>query len=167
MAIPSRARLPSRQRGAVLYIALIMLILLALIGIVGMQVTGLQERMAGNYFSANLAFQAAELSVREAECFVEATVNRTATTCAAQPIDQNCDTGFDAHAWAQARSLATPAVDRVNIRAIGRCIAGNASLAMGGELDEDPNPVFQVTAYGTDRNADPGADAAVDTIFRP
>ena len=34
------------QRGAVLYVALIMLILLALIGIAGMQVAGMQEKMA-------------------------------------------------------------------------------------------------------------------------
>ena len=40
--------LQSRQSGAALYVALIMLILLALIGIVAMQVAGLQERMSAN-----------------------------------------------------------------------------------------------------------------------
>ncbi len=44
-----------QQRGAVLYVALIMLILLALLGIAGMQVAGLQERMAANYRAANRA----------------------------------------------------------------------------------------------------------------
>ena len=38
----------SRQEGAALYVALMILVLLALIGIVGMQVAGLQERMAAN-----------------------------------------------------------------------------------------------------------------------
>ena len=51
---------PRAQRGAVLYVALIMLILLALLGITAMQVTGLQERMTGSYRSTNMAFQNAE-----------------------------------------------------------------------------------------------------------
>ena len=45
----SYSRFPGRQRGAVLYVALIMLLLLAMIGVVGLQVTGLQERMSSNY----------------------------------------------------------------------------------------------------------------------
>ena len=156
-----------QQRGAVLYVALIMLILLALIGIVGMQVTGMQERMASNYRSANLAFQNAEADARQVECFVESTVNRTPATCLVQVINPVCDDGFDASAWAQSFALATPAADRVNVRAIGQCISGNTSLAMGGELDEDPNPIYQVTVYATDRPVSSGADAAIDTIFRP
>ena len=49
--LPIQRRLspPSRQHGAVLYVALIMLILLALIGVVGMQVAGMQERMSSDY----------------------------------------------------------------------------------------------------------------------
>ena len=39
----------SQQRGAVLFISLIMLLLLTLIGITTMQVTLLQERMAGGF----------------------------------------------------------------------------------------------------------------------
>ena len=40
---------PRSQRGAVLYVVLIMLVLMALLGIAGMQVTSMQERMAANY----------------------------------------------------------------------------------------------------------------------
>jgi type IV pilus assembly protein PilX len=54
----------TQQRGAVLYVALIMLILLALLGVVGMQVAGMQERMAANYRAANMAFQASERAGR-------------------------------------------------------------------------------------------------------
>lgn len=157
---------PRRERGAVLYVALIMLILLAMIGIVGMQVTGMQERMSSNYRSANLAFQNAEGDARLVECFIEATVNRTATTCPAVTID-TCTAGFDASAWAQGHAFATPAADRVSVRSIGPCISGNTSLGMGGELDEDPNPIYQVTVYATDLPVASGADAAIDTIFRP
>lgn len=171
---PAVRRQPPRtahhQRGAVLYVALIMLILLALIGIVGMQVTGLQERMAFNYRSINLAFQNAEARTRETECFIEATVNRVDPgDCTAVTINPVCDDGFDATAWARDMSLNAPLEDRVNVRAIGQCISGNSSLGMGGPEDEDPNPIYQVTSYGTDPDAavGAGADAAIDTIFRP
>lgn len=158
-----------RQSGAVLYVALVFLIVLALLGLVGMQVSGLQERMARNYRSTDLAFQAAEHSSREAECAIEASVNRTATSCAAVNILQRCDDGFDPARWARERSLDTPRAERVIVRNIGRCIAGSTSLAGGRPLEENPNPVFQVTAYATDSDAAEagGADAAIDTVFRP
>lgn len=160
-------RRPRAQRGAVLYIALIMLILLALLGVIGMQVSGMQERMAYNYRTLNLAFQRAEASARSAECFVESTVNRTATTCPTVAIQPICDDGFDASTWAQARAAVQPTADALNVRAIGKCISGNSSLAMGGAEEEDPNPVFQVTAFANDGTPANGASAAVDTIFRP
>lgn len=155
------------QRGAVLYIAMIMLILLALIGIVGMQVTGLQEKMAANYRNAQLAFQAAEADVRLRECYIEDVVNRTSSCAAgAAPIAEICDTSFDPTSWSQSMALNTPIGDRVSLRSIGQCISGNASLDMGlRPVNENPNPVYQVTIYAT--NVAANADAAVDTIFRP
>ncbi len=63
-AFPSSAR---HQSGAVLIISLIMLLLLTLIGVTASQVTTLEEKMAGNMRDKNLAFQAAESALREAE----------------------------------------------------------------------------------------------------
>ena len=101
-----RSRMSPRNRralqgGAVLYVALIMLILLALIGIVGMQVTGLQEKMSANYRNVNLAFQNAESGVRLRECYAEDEVNKT-SNCAtgATTIQDICGDGFDATNWA-------------------------------------------------------------------
>lgn len=56
-----------KQSGVVLIISLIMLVLLTLIGVTSMQVTGLEEKMAGNMKSNNLAFQSAETALREGE----------------------------------------------------------------------------------------------------
>lgn len=167
--LPARrfATAPRSQRGAVLYVALIMLILLALLGIAALQVSGLEERMASNYRTLNRAFQATEERARDAECFVESTVNRRTATCTAVTINPICDDGFDASSWAQARSAVQPSVDATNVRAIGQCIAGNASLAMGRTpVEEDPNPVFQITAFSSDPSGT-NASAAIDTIFRP
>jgi type IV pilus assembly protein PilX len=158
---------PARQSGAALYVAMIMIILLAMIGIVGMQVAGLQERMASNYLNTNLAFQNAEAEVRVRECYIEGVVNRTGA-CPAAIVDVNkvCDDGFDPTLWAAQKSVDVPQAGRVNVREIGPCISGNSNLAMGERpTSEDPNPVFQITVYATNDAAT--ANAAVDTIFRP
>lgn len=55
------------QNGAVLIIGLIMLLLLTIIGLASIRGTDLQERMAGNMRDHNLAFQAAEASLRAGE----------------------------------------------------------------------------------------------------
>lgn len=164
--------MPRRQRGAVLYIALIMLVLIALLGVVAMQVSGLQEKMASNYRNTALAFQNAESSAATAECYLDNLVNRR-STAACDPgsteVEEICDTEFDPTSWAMGRSLASPQADRINMRSIGKCITGQASLGMGREAERggDPNPVYQITAYSTDLPTDPSADAAIDTVFMP
>ena len=55
------------QSGAVLAISLIILLLLTIIGLTATQVTGLEEKMAGNLRDRNLAFQAAETALRAGE----------------------------------------------------------------------------------------------------
>ncbi len=160
---------PRQQRGAVLYIALIMLILLALIGVIGMQVAGMQERMSANYRASNMAFQRGEAHARNAECVLEDIVNRTTTAgcnaLTAAQVDVVCDNGFDPANWASTQTMAS--APRVNARLIGPCISGNSDLDMGRPLNEDPNPIYQVTVYHTDVNTNPTAAAAIDTIFRP
>jgi len=51
---------PRNERGAVLFVGLIFLLLLTLLGVTAMQVTVLQERMAGNFRVAHQAFEQAE-----------------------------------------------------------------------------------------------------------
>ena len=63
------------QNGAVLFVSLIMLILLTLIGVTGSQVTGLEEKMAGNNRDQNIAFQSAEAALRAGEARIEAIWN--------------------------------------------------------------------------------------------
>lgn len=55
------------QRGAVLVIGLIMVLLITIVGLSAVRSSGLQESMAGNMRDRNLAFQAAESALREAE----------------------------------------------------------------------------------------------------
>lgn len=71
-----------KQQGVVLVVSLIMLVLLTLIGVTSMRVTSLEEKMAGNAKSANLAFQVAESALREGE-------NWLATQVSEPDIDSN------------------------------------------------------------------------------
>lgn len=60
-----------RQSGVVLMISLVMLLLLTLITLTAVYVTSLEERMAGNLQNQNVAFQAAESALREAEASID------------------------------------------------------------------------------------------------
>lgn len=62
-----RASQQRRERGAILITALLLLMVLTILGTSSIQNTVLQERMAGNLNNRNLAFQASEAALREAE----------------------------------------------------------------------------------------------------
>lgn len=56
-----------RQQGSTLVVGLIMLLVITVISLSALQMTSLQERMAGNVVERNIAFQAAEIALRQAE----------------------------------------------------------------------------------------------------
>lgn len=60
-----------QQSGIALIISLIILLLLTIIMISALQVTTMEERMAGNSQAHNVAFQAAESALRDAEAYIE------------------------------------------------------------------------------------------------
>lgn len=64
----------SKQSGIVLVVSLVMLLLLTIIGLTGVQVTSLEEKMAGNSKDQNLAFQVAEAAIRAGEANIESIV---------------------------------------------------------------------------------------------
>lgn len=166
---------PSRRRqtGAALYIALIMLILLALIGIVGMQVSGLQERMAASYYTTNIAFQNAEGTVRQTECEVEALMfpgQATVLGCSMfndAQVGRNCDDGWDVGQWLEIQNMAG-SVPAFNVRKIDECIVGETPIAMGiGPSDEvAPISVYQISVYDVDSTVNRSSAAGIDTVFK-
>lgn len=60
------------QKGAALVTSLMLLLILTVIGITAMQMTRMQERMAGNTRDLNLAFQGAEAALRNGESLIKA-----------------------------------------------------------------------------------------------
>ncbi|MDD2761110.1 MAG: PilX N-terminal domain-containing pilus assembly protein [Methylomonas sp.] len=67
LSLPDTARSFQSQTGAVLPVALIVMLLMTMIGTSGARVSGLDEKMAGNMRDRNLAFQAAESALAAAE----------------------------------------------------------------------------------------------------
>lgn len=65
-AVPRWAALPRRQTGAVLIVAMILLVILTLLGVTAMNTTSLEEKMATNNQEQVRAFQAAETGLSQA-----------------------------------------------------------------------------------------------------
>ncbi|ROU07289.1 pilus assembly PilX family protein [Lysobacter enzymogenes] len=161
-------RLDRNQRGAALYVALMMLILLALIGIAALQVTSLQERMSSNYSANQMAFENAEARARERENDLYRQLNSGGQDLV-QADTLFCRQAFSPEAWAQGKNFADPPSPGQSsfTRRIDQCIGGYSSEKQGQALLSDPNLVFQVTAYATDRSGNASSDSVVDTIFIP
>ena len=66
-----------KQEGIVLFMSLVMLLLLTILGVSSIQTTSLQQRMARNANDGNLAFQAAEVALRDGEDLLEELNNLT------------------------------------------------------------------------------------------
>ncbi len=160
---------PRQQRGAVLYVALIMLLLLALLGVAGMQVAGMQEKMASNYRAASRSFQNTEGTVRNVERAVEAVTDRTALPTgslltSSTSIGQNCEDGFDPVKWGSEQvPTASP---RINVRQIDQCGGPGGNALDMGVANDRTSATFQITAYSVDDAANPTSSSVIDTIFK-
>lgn len=60
-----------KQQGSVLIISLIIMLVLTILGVSGMKTSLLEEKMAGNLRDSQLAFQAAEATLKQAEQYIE------------------------------------------------------------------------------------------------
>lgn len=65
-----------RQRGAVLIMALLLVVVMTMLGVSAMQGAVLEERMAGNAHDHNMAFQSAESGLRDAAAWLLGLVAR-------------------------------------------------------------------------------------------
>jgi type IV pilus assembly protein PilX len=92
----NRLNIGRRQRGVVLIVALVVLLVLTLLGISSMQGTVMEERMAGNMYDRNLAFQAAEAALRAGEADAAADTN-IAYDVSLASIAAPVDLGYDAN----------------------------------------------------------------------
>lgn len=84
------------ERGASLLVALIFLVIMAMLGVTVANVTTMQERMAGHTRDRDLALQAAEAALRDAETRLQDASFRSSGT---DVIDYDPTLGNDADFW--------------------------------------------------------------------
>ena len=147
------------ERGAALYVALIMLLLLALIGLAGLRVVGMQERMAANFLQTSRAFQNAEGALRRRERTITQSIQATGKFTSQQ---EACSPSFDPSSWAKA----VTAPDAAYVRRIDKCFAAS-SRRIGNKLNEETGNIYQISTYSSNDSDNPTASAALDTIYIP
>ena len=147
-------RPPNRQTGAALITGLILLIVMTMIGVTAMQTTALEERMAGNMRDQNLAFQAAEAGLRDAEALLDPTnLTDRPLTCSTAPC--NCTT-VSCKVWERNKYVATDFTKQIdswwtaNGQELGT--AGTQDIA---ETVQDPRYVIQELEFKPDELGPP------------
>ncbi|MGB0467588.1 MAG: pilus assembly PilX family protein [Pontibacterium sp.] len=63
-----------QQRGSLLIVTLLLLLIMTLIGMAGIEVTGLEEKMAASMRDRQMAFEAAETALLDGEAYLESVI---------------------------------------------------------------------------------------------
>lgn len=144
--------------GIALVTSLVILLVLSLLALAGMQGSILEERMAGNMGNRNLAFQAAEAALRDAEYFLEGAVlpSFEGTNGLYQPTAVGTTPRWELVTWDENDSreisgdntIADVAQQpRYIVEDLGALeMSNNGSLIAGEAIPE--NRVYRVTARG-------------------
>jgi len=155
----------SDQRGAVLISGLMLLLVLTLLGAAALQGTTNQYRMTGDFVQQELAFQAAEAGLRDAEAWLENTVvlpEFNNTNGLYQPAPQ---LGFQNGIWAneapanyityQGDDLGDPLpfpLPRYIIEYMAEVdVSGNDSIKFAPAAGDAPR-IFRITSRGVGPN---------------
>lgn len=166
----SHSDLAHPQRGAALITALLLLVVLTILGMSVMQMSRVQERMAGNTRDINVSFESAEGALRNAEALIAKQTSRPVacpdSTCQFRALSSVPDVSNQSREWWT--SNATAFAD-----AGGKAMSGvseNPSyvieeIAQVAPIPDptDPQPgrtFYQVTARST------GASGLANTIVQ-
>lgn len=155
------------QGGVALYVALIMLLLLTLLGVAALQVTAMQERMAGNFRTYNLAFNRAEAALRNEEFEIQRTIaDAGAFGVATDPgivcVGGNI-TGLDGlRTWAD--DAVPTAAAQVRVANITGCSGVPASIVDDGSPDQAPQ-TFLIVAAHSDRDTSPSSVVVLEATY--
>jgi type IV pilus assembly protein PilX len=183
MSFPSSFRVrPHRQQGSTLVVGLIMLLVITVISLSALQMTTLQQRMAGNVVERNIAFQAAEIALRQAEDkTIAANVFKVGDPGQYDTSSTTCsfcdDVGLASITWA---SLAAGNKSKEIAYAVYQSkykprvvIVQQTSQTQGGSLEagiEKTVQVFKVNAWGvgaaTLAGGEPAAPVVLQTTYK-
>jgi type IV pilus assembly protein PilX len=158
----------TNQSGTALVTSLVMLLIMTMIGIGSLKNTLMQEKMTGNVWDRNAAFQATEISLRDAENYIETLPSPSIFSVLPTPTGllSSSATEFDyldTSAWnASSARLSGGEFDAVKqhpfhvIKHIKDTSGpgGNNSIMVRGYDDVTPGTsvsVFKITAKGSGR----------------
>jgi type IV pilus assembly protein PilX len=168
---------PKHQSGVVLFVALMLLLILSMIGVTVARLQTVEERMARNEHSRQLAMQAAESGLRSAEFFllnapaVGFFANNTAGLYVVSPSTGSMITNLDMTVAANVKayndpSLSGPALTLVPTGAQLPTIAIEVIGfgAVPGDPLSNPPPTYRITAQGL--NADGTPSVKLQSVYR-
>jgi len=164
----SKPKMHAKQRGAALITSLLLLLVLTLIGVTVMQVSRMQERMAGNARDLNTAFESAEAALRNAEELIRVQ--------ASQPIP--C-TASPCKFWAQGTFMSTTTFVTTPLGDVGNLtsswwannatsfqdLVGNAMAAPPAGPAQNPQYLIEDVGFVSTTGPEIGQDPPVGREF--
>jgi type IV pilus assembly protein PilX len=155
-----------RQEGVALFIALVVLLIITILGVSGLQTTTLEERMAAAARDRDIAFQAAEAALSQAEQFIEtlgpgdlAQFQNNADGLYVPPGDAVSGERWETVDWngGNAITVATAvpgqvaAQPRYIVEHVTTLVADEDTLNLSniGQSVGAPTEIFRITALGT------------------
>lgn len=166
---------PTRQRGAVLFLAMIFLVLLAVLAITASSTSIMQERMTGGLRNRQLGLMGAESALRGGETFLwnlafdlrqplpPCLPGSTSTDCVYMPSR----TGIlqpKVQAFRTSREWLNPATD--GARTYARDLTGLSGSAITANLAQQPRFIIEYLGVGTQPFRTGGAIHAQGTTSR-
>jgi type IV pilus assembly protein PilX len=166
------------QSGVALFMSLVMLLIITILGLSSVQTTTLQERMARNARDTNLAFQATEAAIKDAETLVEtfsslidfgADPRTNPALCYNSPSavagfyyerGYNCSSNWSGVDWTSGGGFIVAATAISNVALQPRYIVEHVKTVMADEdrlnldnIGQDTGSgraqIFRITVYGT------------------
>jgi len=151
----------TRQRGATLIVSLFMLLIMTILGVASMQNTTLEEKMSGNMRNNNVAFQASESGLRDAENWLTTQVKEPIvfgscpdnTTCDVWALNTNSNLANQNNDWWEDNGRAYTSGDIKEAKTNPRHIIEytsfvDDSLTRGLSVPTGKN-IYRATASGT------------------
>jgi len=174
----NRVSFNRNQSGVALIMSLVMLLIITILGLSSVQTTTLQERMARNARDTNLAFQATEAAIRDAETLVE-TFNSlidfgddprvNPSQCYNSPSaavgfyyqrGYNCSSNWSGVNWSSGTGFITSATLISNVAEQPKYIVEHVKTVVTGEdrlnldnigqdIGSHRTQIFRITVFGT------------------
>lgn len=129
------------QRGAALVVSLLMLLVMTVLGVAGLGTTNLEQRMAANNRDRDVAFQAAELALRDGERNVQ---NSNYTLAS---FTSSCTNGLCAKAAGTTAVWRDGTLDVWNTASRNFTYSGASSIQVANGVSQAPQYIIEFLDY--------------------